>query len=92
MYFNGMFNVDEWDDSVAYAIFDDFNDWSLWFTYKQFLGAQEEFVVTDKYRGKRTVKWGKPCVLLSNEMPLFKDMNWVQVNCFIVDILDNKLF
>lgn len=92
MYFNGSFNLDKWDDSAAYAVFDDFEDWSRFFTYKQFLGAQREFELADKYRAKKTVKWGKPCIVLSNEMPQFRDMRWVEANCFIVNIKDNKLY
>ena len=32
-----------------------------------FLGAQKEFVVTDKYMKKQTIQnWGKPCIWLNN--------------------------
>lgn len=86
MYFNGMFDLSLWDDAAEYAIFDDFPEWSKWFSYKQFLGAQQEFTITDKYRKKRTVRWGKPTILISNDLPQFPDMEWVKVNCFILKI------
>lgn len=69
-----------------YAIFDDFEDWSRLYCYKQFMGAQLEFELTDKYRAKRTIKWGKPCIIISNELPYFRDQKWIELNCFIVEI------
>lgn len=71
MYFNGYFNLDIWDNEAKYAIFDDFDkegkkleeyfpQWKCWF------GAQKEFTVTDKYRRKMSVKWGKPIIFISN--------------------------
>lgn len=86
MYFNGMFDLSMWDDAAEYAVFDDFPEWEKWRYYKQFLGGQYEFVVTDKYCKKRTVRWSKPCILISNVMPNFPDMEWIRANCFIVNI------
>lgn len=91
MYFNGQFNLDAWDDEAGYAVFDDFEDWSRFFLYKQFLGAQEEFTLTDKYRPKRQIKWGRPCIVLSNQDPDFKDKDWINGNCFFIFIY-NKLY
>lgn len=91
MYWNGMLNLDDWDTRAEYAIFDDFDDWSRFYLYKQFLGAQLCFVITDKYRKKMTVQWGKPCIVLSNIYPDFKDQIWVEANCFIEHI-ENKIF
>lgn len=65
MYFNGAFDLGIWDDEADYIIFDDM-DWK-WFPYKkQFIGAQRQFVVTDKYRKKKTIHWGKPCICIWN--------------------------
>jgi exopolysaccharide biosynthesis predicted pyruvyltransferase EpsI len=86
-----MFMLDLWTPSAEYAIFDDWEDWTRFYNYKQFLGAQKEFVVTDKYRKKFNILWGKPCIILSNERPDFKDWNWVKENSFICEIND-KLF
>lgn len=86
MYFNGMFDMSLWDDSAEYAIFDDYPDWSNFFSYKQWLGAQQQFTMTDKYCKKRTIVWGKPCIILANSLPSFPDMDWVRKNCVIVKI------
>lgn len=91
MYFNGLFNLEKWNTEAEYAIFDDWEDWSRFYNYKQFLGAQKEFELTDKYMKKKTVTWGKPCIILSNEEPNFKDHNWILLNC-ITETLKNKLF
>lgn len=82
IYFNGSFNLDQWDPMAEYAVFDDFEDWSRWFTYKQWMGAHKEFVASDKYRCKKQIKWGKPCIILSNGNPYFKDQAWIDLNCY----------
>lgn len=95
MYFNSMFDLGLWDDTAQYAIFDDWQDWSKFYTYKQFLGAQKEFTVTDKYRKKRSVKWGRPSILLSNTDPAFGtnwDLPWLTLNAIKIDIGANKLY
>lgn len=81
-----MFNISLWDPSASYAVFDDFDDWSKWFQWKQFLGAQREFTITGKYARPRAVLWGKPCILLSNVMPLFSDMIWFDANVTTVNL------
>lgn len=86
-----MLNLDKWDTDATYAIFDDFEDWTRFYLYKQFLGAHKEFELTDKYRSKRTVQWGKPSIVISNDLPCFKDWKWIELNCFIFEIKD-KLF
>lgn len=86
MYFNGAFCLDLWDKDAMYAVFDDWPDWTKFTWYKQFLGAQSEFIVTDKYRKKLRVEWGKPCVIVSNSLPVFEDINWINLNCVIVEI------
>lgn len=91
MYFNGMFCMDSWNEDAQYAIFDDWEDWSKFYLYKQFLGAQGEFVVTDKYRKKINVMWGKPSIVISNKEPEFKDWEWIKANCFLV-FVENKLY
>jgi len=83
--------LDLWDDTAEYAVFDDFEDWSRFYNYKQFLGAQKQFVLTDKYIKKKLVNWGKPSIVLSNEYPDFRDERWVKDNCFIC-LLNAPLF
>lgn len=91
MYFNGLFNLDKLDPDATYAVFDDWDDWSKFWNYKQWIGAQREFDATDKYRSKRVFTWGKPCIILSNTLPNFTDMAWIRSNCFILNV-QNKLF
>lgn len=91
MYFNGMFDLGQWNPQAQYTIFDDWEDWDKLYNYKQWLGAQKEFTIVDKYRKKRTIQWGKSCILLSNNKPYFKDMTWIKINCFEIEII-NKLY
>jgi len=84
-----MFCLDTFNNTSKYAIFDDFEDWSRFYNYKQWLGAQDEFIVTDKYRKKKTIKWGKPCIVLANQDPGFKDSEWISVNCIKVELINN---
>lgn len=96
MYFNGMINLDDWNPAAEYIIFDDF-DWTYLPCKKAFLGAQKQFTITDKYKKKKTVFWGKPCILLYNEDmdPLAKcsteEVSWLTENVIFTEIT-NKLF
>ena len=97
MYFNNLINLDDWDDTADYIILDDFSsDITKFFPcWKCFFGGQKQFVLTDKYRGKRTVTWGKPMIWLSNE-DIFSNLkiehvNFIKANCEVV-ILINKLY
>ncbi|AXH73728.1 MAG: Rep catalytic domain protein [Cressdnaviricota sp.] len=85
--------IDIGAENIDYAIFDDI-DWSNGALkgdgYKAWLGGQDDFTCTDKYKGKFTVSWGKPCIFLTNNDP-FKglrpaDANWLLGNCFMVDV------
>lgn len=90
MYFNGLFDLGEWDHTAEYAVFDDWSDWSKFYFYKQFMGAQRQFTLTDKYRKKRTVRWGKPCIILANNRPQWDDEEWIEGNtiqCHLVRAL-----
>lgn len=92
-YFGGLFSADEPTDGVDYAIFDDMQGGFEFFrSYKFWLGAQTQFYVTDKYRGKKLVKWGKPSIYLCNEHPFANankiglDTDWIEGNCTIVEV------
>jgi len=87
MYFNGMFNSALLDDAAEYAIFDDFSDWNKFYMYKQWLGAQKQFTITDKYVKKLDFMWGKPCIILSNSCPDFPDLCWVSKNAITVEVI-----
>jgi len=98
MYFCGQFNLDDWDEKAEYVILDDFN-WKFFPQWKSFLGCQKQFVLTDKYRKKRTVRWGKPCIVLGNDddesnpcraLPR-TSTEWIAVNC-VFYFLSEQLF
>lgn len=97
MYFNNLLNLDDWNEDADYIILDDFNPEITKYlpSWKCFFGGQKQFVLTDKYRGKRTVHWGKPMIWLSNE-DIFKHLNFEQIdfvkkNCEVI-VLMNKMF
>jgi len=90
MYFNGRFNINNWDDDAQYAVFDDFYDWTTFYPiYKQFLGAQFQFDLTGKYARERQVTWGKPCIILNNTPITWPDPNWIRLNCIQVTLTAN---
>lgn len=89
MYFNNCFNIDKWNSDAKYLIFDDM-DFDFVPARKCFFGAQKEFTITDKYRGKRTVQWGKPLIYLSNGSPFDKlvghDYEWYMANSVVLNL------
>ncbi|QDJ95217.1 replication-associated protein [Capybara virus 5_cap1_460] len=98
MYFCGQFNLDDWNADASYIILDDFN-FKFFPQWKSFLGCQKRFVLTDKYRKKRTVSWGKPCIVLGNDddesnpcraLPR-TSADWITVNC-VFYFLGEKLY
>lgn len=91
----GGFNLDEWDDHANYMVFDDV-PWKYLPSKKSFLGGQLEFVVTDKYRKKRTVHFGLATIYSMNddnyrEIIVDPMWEWLTGNCVVV-FIENKLF
>nr|QXN75509.1 MAG: replication associated protein [Genomoviridae sp.] len=88
------FNLKQVREDADYAVFDDLaGGFKFWPGYKSWLGAQKEFDITDKYQGKRHVKWGKPGICLMNSDPLFDphvDTEWLIGNCFIVFVPESE--
>lgn len=88
MYFNCYFNLNEYNDECEYAVFDDIaGGFEYFHNYKGWLGSQKEFTVTDKYRPKRLVKWGRPTIMLTNDDPTMDpkvDSAWLHGNCDII--------
>lgn len=84
-YFGGLFSLDEDLETVDYAVFDDMmGGLEFWHSYKFWLGAQKQFYATDKYKGKKLIKWGRPCIYVSNNDPREDkgaDINWLEGNC-----------
>lgn len=60
---------------------------------KQFFGAQKEFTITDKYKGKKTVRWGKALIFLCNYDPTIQDGwdQWYDQRCLVVKV-QNKFY
>ena len=88
MYFNHMFNLDDWDDTATYMVLDDI-EFEFIPARKALFFGQEQFVMTDKYRKKKTVRWGKPVLYLCNNEPQWdKYKDPYQANIFIVHIVD----
>lgn len=90
IYFCSFFNLDEFSNDATYAVFDDLVGGLEHFgSYKAWLGCQGEFTATDKYRHKRRLSWGKPCIYLSNGDPRLDkgvDIEWLEGNCTFVEI------
>lgn len=79
-------------DEARYAVFDDMQGGFKFFpSYKGWLGGQGQFTVTDKYKGKTTIQWGRPTIWLMNESPSActdVDYEWLMGNCFIVHLAE----
>lgn len=93
MYFCGQFNLDDWNDNATYIVLDDFNI-KFFPQWKSFFGAQKQFVLTDKYRKKRTVSWGRPLIFLCNPdlhprgiLSGF-ELEWMRANTDFVELND----
>lgn len=92
IFFGGLFNMDKIGDDVKYAVLDDI-DINFFPNYKSWCGGQAEFEVTDKYKGKKTIKWGKPVIWTVNPANDPRDGKsvdraWLTANCFFVDVLE----
>lgn len=86
------FGNPSWDNpDNKYGLFDDIKDGlTYWYQWKSFLGCQRDFVITDKYKKKHMIHWGKPCIYLSNYNPLddlsSTDRRWLLDNAFVVHL------
>ncbi|KAI9448725.1 hypothetical protein F5148DRAFT_1153368 [Russula earlei] len=96
VYLNSAWSAAEVDEDKDYIIFDDI-PFENFFNWQAFMGAQQQFIVTDKYMKKRTIRnWGKPCIWLNNRNPLEVTTDqwkrdWLQANCTFVN-LEHKLW
>lgn len=79
-------------EETQYAVFDDFGGLKYCPQYKFWLGAQKQFTVTDKYKGKKIIEWGRPSIWLSNDNPLDEyglrdtEVEWLKGNCVIIHL------
>lgn len=79
------------EGKTEYAVFDDMQGgFDFFHAYKFWLGCQDEFTVTDKYKGKRTIKWGRPSIWLCNNDPSSEkvDWDWIEGNCTIIRLTE----
>ena len=88
-----MYSLNKLDEETDYIIFDECNPEALWDQYKFWIGAENKFNAIDedldKYMTKRTIKWGKPCIWLSNTDPRECnkwDRNWVNGNAVVINL------
>lgn len=96
-YFGGLFNLELYDQEASYAVFDDISGGFGFFpSYKLWLGGQFEFSITDKYKHKRNIKWGKPAIYICNLDPRYEfyergkapDWEWMEKNCDFVEVTE----
>lgn len=79
-------------DDVTYAVFDDFGGLKFLPSYKFWFGHQQQFYVTDKYRGKKLVTWGRPSIWLNNTDPREEfgiradEVEWLNANCIFIEL------
>lgn len=82
-------------DDAKYAVLDDIQgNFQFFPAYKGWLGAQNTFTVTDKYRGKTTIPWGRPTIWLMNDDPeevSHVDLNWLRGNCDIIHLTESLI-
>lgn len=83
-YMQSSWSIDNLHDTQGvYGVLDDLA-WrgSLDRSYKALLGAQQDITLTDKYRAKKTFKFGHLVIVCSNELPDFteEEKNWLRVN------------
>lgn len=97
-----MHDLGQWDNSADYLIYDDirFDPKFL----KGLWGGQKQITMTDKYRKKMTVKWGKPFIFICNpedspwevkdnkgDRVLYQREEWWRENCVEV-VINGPMF
>jgi hypothetical protein len=86
-----MYNLNGLDEETDYIIFDECDPEALWDQYKFWIGAENKFNAIDedldKYTTKRTIKWEKPCIWLSNTDPTVKRLTVSEPAVQVVGLL-----
>jgi len=81
----------------GYIVFDDIQWESIKSSAKSWFGAQRDFSVSDKYRRKRRIPGGIPCIFLVNPDDYYGDIgrfvtdDWGKQNIDMIEIV-NKLY
>ncbi|KAK4214723.1 hypothetical protein QBC37DRAFT_420615 [Rhypophila decipiens] len=94
-YFTTPFRVGDLNTkSVQYAVFDRIKggfykgipNWRFWF------GCKDEIAVSDPWKPKRVIEWGKVCILVCEDDPRVGmkqvDVDYLSVNCVFVEVED----
>lgn len=90
-YWRGMTNMMEWRDDARLLIFDDI-DWEYIPQKKSLLTQMGQAVVTDKYMKKLTVNVRMPAIVLTNNIPDWKnDADYWAENAKVIQLTD-KLY
>lgn len=92
-YMQNTWCVDELSDDAQYLVLDDIA-WDTWkWQYKSVLGCQKDVIFTGKYARPRRFNFNMPCIVCSNEKPVFSvdELNWLDVNIDFFEI-NNKLY
>lgn len=88
-----MSEVDDALDEAKFAVFDDMQgEFEFFHGYKFWLGAQADFNITDKYKGKKMISWGRPSIWLSNNDPTTLkglDYDWLIGNCDVIHLQES---
>lgn len=98
VYCHSYYSLEEFikNKDCDYAVFDDI-PYERFPAFKAFVGCQKEFFLTDKYRKKTKIIWGKPSIILVNPdmdygSHMDKDLiDWWEDNTVTV-VIDNKLY
>lgn len=98
IYFCGLYSYAEAIKAcdADYAIFDDIQGGIKFFpAYKNWLGAQAMFQIKGLYRDPQMLRWGKPCIWISNTDPrtdmALADIDWLEGNCTIIEVTNNLI-
>jgi hypothetical protein len=83
-------------ESAKYAIFDDMAGGIKCVpTYKNWLGAQQQFQVKKLYKDPVLIQWGKPSIWIANTDPRNDvsedEITWLNANCKFYNITSSLL-
>lgn len=95
IYFCGLYSYQEAikapDPDIKYAVFDDIQGGIKFFpSFKNWLGCQLDFQIKGLYKDPQLIRWGKPCIWISNTDPRLDmshaDASWLEGNCIFVEV------
>lgn len=97
IYWNSSININDWNENATYLVMDDM-DINYLPNRKAWFGSQKTFTVTDKYKPKQTITFGKPLIWVNNIYPNLKETNeniewceWLNLNS-IKCVIKKSLF